>query len=174
MISDIIRGLTKELKYFCEENDGMIVLDTNLKEDITFSLPLIVLGVDTAKSSKRLIGGITQMDFDIYVDVYTQAPDAYIDDETTASTDHLDYGDLLRNHLENEVWITQEMVDLVNNYTFRLTYSGTTKADNLKTKDSTLKGFKHNFESICYDREIIQTTDIIETAQTVVGSVEFK
>jgi hypothetical protein len=174
MISDIIKGLTKELKYFCEANEGMVVLDTNMKEDIAFSLPLIVLCIDTAKTSKRLPGGLTQMDYDIYVDVYSQAPDAYVDDDTTNSTSHLDYGDLVRNHLENEVWITQEMVDLVNNYTFRLTYSGTTKADNLKTKDSTLKGFKHTFESICYDRAIIQTIDITETAQTVVGSMEFE
>ena len=174
MISDIVKGLTKELKYFCEANGGMVIFDTNLKEDITFSLPLIVLGIDTAKSSKRLPGGLTQMDFDIYVDVYSQAPDAYVDDDTTDSTSHLDYGDLVRNWLENEVWATQEMVNLVNNYTFRLTYSGTTKADNLKTKDSTLKGFKHNFESICYDRTISETTDIIETAQTVTGSIEFE
>lgn len=174
MISSITRALTKELKYFCEKNDGMVVLKNKMKDDIVFSLPLIVLGIDAAKPSKRLLGGITQMDYEIYVDVYTQAPDAYVDDDTTDSTSHLDYGDLVRNHLQNEVWITQEMVDLLNNYTFRLTYAGTVPADDLKTKDSTLKGFKHNFESICYDRSIVQTTNITETAQTVTGSVEFE
>jgi hypothetical protein len=173
MISDLIRGLTKEFKSFCDTNDGMIVFDTNLRDDITFSLPLIVLEIDTAKESARLPGGITRMDFDISVCVYSQAPDAYIDDDTTDSTSHLDYGDLVRNYLENEVWVTQEMQDLVTNYGLRLTYSGTKKANHLKTKDSTLKGYQHDFESIAFDSGIVATKDITETGQGITGSVVF-
>ena len=174
MISDLIHGLTKELKNFCNANGGMIVYDTDLSEDITFSLPLIVLEVNSAKQSERLLGGVTKMCFDISFIVYSQEPDSYVDDDTTDSTSHLDYGDLVRNYLENEVWATQEMVDLVNNYDFRLTYDGTVKAPNIKTNDTTLKGFQHNFESIAFDFAINQTTTIIETGETIVGTADFE
>ena len=174
MISDLIKGLTKELKYFCGNNGGMAVFDTNLREDITFSLPLIVLEVNAAKESERLPGGLTKMCFDISACVYSQAPDAYIDDDTTDSTSHLDFGDQVRNFLENEVWITQTMVDVVKNYGFRLTYSGTVKAPDLKTHDSTLKGYQHNFESIGFDNAISSTTNITETGQAVAGSIVFE
>jgi hypothetical protein len=172
MKSNLIRGLTQELKTFCLENGGMVVYDTNLHEDITFSLPLIILEVNSAKGSERLPGGVTRMYYDICLTVYSQAPDSYIDDDTTDSTSHLDYGDLVRNYFENEVWATQLMVDLVNDHDFRLTYDGTVKAQNLKTKDATLKGFEHKFESVAYDFTVYQTDYMTETTQGITGAID--
>ena len=172
MISDLIRGLTQELKTFCLTNGGMVIYDTNLHDDITFSLPLIILEVNSAKGSERLPGGATRMCFDISLTVYSQEPDSYIDDDTIDSTSHLDYGDLVRNYFENEVWATQLMVNLVNNYDFRLTYDGTVKAQNLKTKDTTLKGFQHNFESVAYDFTVAQTDYMTDTTQGISGAID--
>ena len=175
MISEIINAITQELKYFVKENDGMVVIDTNLNEDISFNFPLIILEFNEAPESARLPGnGVTRMDWRFNVRVYNQEPDAYIDDETTGSTSYLNWSDLVRNFLEGEMWITQLMVNLTTNYAFRVTYAGTNKAAELTTNDKTYMGFTHSFETISFDFGIVSTVNVTETTQTVVGSVEFE
>lgn len=175
MISEIIYALKKELKVFSGDNDSCtIIFDTELKDDVVFSLPLIIIEYDESSESARLPGnGITRMDYPIRVRVYMQEPDAYIDDETTGSTSYLNFADDVRNYLSNEQWQTQTMVDLTTNFGFRLTYVGTSKAQDLPTGEKMLKGMQHNFDTISFDQTINASNPITETSQTVTGTMTF-
>lgn len=175
MIAEIINGITQELLYFVKDNEGMVILDTNLQEDMSFSFPLIIIRTNGSPESARLPGnGLTRIDWSLIFDVYTQEPDAYINDDTTGSTSHLSFSDLIRNHLESENWKTQLMVNLTANYGFRMTYSGTSQAPQLQTDDKTYLGYSHNFETIGFDSTIAYTQDMTDDTQTVVGEVEFE
>jgi hypothetical protein len=154
MISAVINALTKELKYLVKDNEGMVILDTNIKNDASFSLPLVVLECDDAPESAALMGGLVRMDWSFRMRIYTQGPDAYADDETELSTSHLDFMDVIKNHFIKGVWKTKLMYDLVTSYEFRMTYTGTYKAQDLDTEDRTIKGVVHNFETIGFDKSI--------------------
>jgi tRNA(Leu) C34 or U34 (ribose-2'-O)-methylase TrmL len=172
MIANIIYAIKQELKYFVKANGGMVVFDTNLEDDIEFSLPLIVLECDEAPESAALFGGIIRMDWCFDIRVYTQEPDAYVDDNTTASTACLDYIDLIKNHFIKGVWLTNLMKNLTNDYQFRITYSGTQTASTLKTKDKLIKGFVHRFDSIGIDNSATSTLIMTNEAQTLDGSID--
>jgi hypothetical protein len=175
MIAQIINAITQELKQFSKDNEAMIIFDTELKNDMSFNLPLIVLECTETPESARLPGnGITRMDWRFTIRCYTTEPDAYIDDETTGSTGHLNFSDDVRNYFEDEIWESTLMLNVASTYGLRLTYSGTSQAPELTTEDKTYKGYSHSFETISFDQGIISTEDMTDQSQTVVGSVEFE
>ena len=175
MIAEIINALTQELKYFVKDNDGMVIFDTELQNDIAFSMPLIILECNETPDSARLPGnGITRMDWRFSVRIYNSEPDSYIDDDTTGSSIHINYSDLIRNYIENEKWATQLMVNLKTNYGLRFTYVGTSQAASLPTEDKTYKGYVHVFETISFDSTIASTTDMTIATQTTTGAISFE
>ena len=174
MLGQIINAITQEAKYFVKDNEGLAILDTNLDNDIAFSFPFILISRNGTPESARLPGdGTTRLDWSFSISVYNQEPDAYIDDDLTGSSSHLNFSDTVRNHFATESWITQLMVDLTNNYDFRMTYVGSVEAKPLETEDKTYMGEQHNFETISFDRSTSSIELKTITSQGITGSIEF-
>jgi hypothetical protein len=174
MISTIINGITQEMRHLVKANEGMVIFDTNLENDIQASLPLVVLECDDAPESAALFGGVIRMDWSFRMRIYTHEPDAFIDDDSTGSVAHLDFSDVIKNHFIKGDWLTNLMKNLTENYQFRMTYTGTYKAEALKTEDKAIKGFTHNFETICIDTSATSTEIMTDSTQTVTGTITFE
>jgi hypothetical protein len=176
MLPDIIIALTKELKYFFLDKNGTCILDTELSDDITASFPLCILDVSDAPDSARLPGnGVTRMEWNFSLRIYAFEPNAYNSEELNYSANLLQIIDDIRNFFENESWATQEMNDLLTNYGLRITYEGTTKAENIQIGEKLCMGFRHHFSSIAIDQNTEHDTymDITADGENT-GEIDFE
>lgn len=83
----------------------------------------------------------------------------------------MDFTDTIKNHFAKGDWKTDLMYNLTVNYDFRMTYTGTYKAQTLKTEDKNIKGFIHNFETIGFDRSIVPIEYMTIETQTANGNI---
>lgn len=174
MIHNIINAIKKECKRLVQDHEGIVIFDTNLNDDMEFSLPLVVLECSDAPESAALPNGVCRMDWSFRLRVYAQEPDAYADDDDRGSTDNLEVIDLIKNHFIKGVWITEAMTGLTTTYQFRMTYNGTYPAAELKTEDRAIKGFSHGFETIGFDYSVDTTVYMVDETQTVEGDFDFE
>lgn len=151
-LSDLITAMTKELQTFFADLSGTVILDTGLAQDISGSLPLCIFCIEDSGDSAHLPGqGITRMDYELYFKIYPFEPNSYLSNDSGYSASLADVIDNLRNHLNSEIWLCQEMIDLTTNYAFRIEYQGTTKAEPLQMEAGLCIGFNHHFSSIAFD-----------------------
>ena len=175
MLSDIIIALQKEMKAFFLSTGGTYLLDTELQDDITASFPLCILDVSDAPDSARLPGnGVTRMEWNFGLRIYSWEPGAYNPDDGGYSAGLLQIVDDLRNYMENEVWATQEMKDLLTDYGFRLTYMGTSKAEPLQMGEKLCLGYKHLFGTIVVEEATAHDTYPLDIdTVSVSGEIDF-
>jgi len=171
----IINALMKELKYLFFDREGTVILDTELKDDMSYNFPLCILEIPEAGESARLPGnGVTRLDYDFALRVYNYEPNAYNEDDDSYSVTLLDIIDIVRVHFENETWITQEMINLTTNYAFRLTFGGINRVEPLQDEEKLIMGYRLTFNTIAVDQETDSTTDMTVTAATETGTIVFK
>jgi hypothetical protein len=174
--SSIVSALMSELKYLFLDREATIVLDTMLKDDMSYHFPLCVLEIPEAGESARLLGnGMTRLDYNFALRVYNYEPNAYNEDDEGYGVTLLDIIDIVRVHFENEVWKTQEMVNLTTNYGFRLTFGGIEKVEPLQDEEKMIMGYRLTFNTIALDSETASTTNItISQAGTKTGTIVFE
>ena len=172
--SDIIHALQQELKYFMN-GQGTYLLDTNLKDDISFNLPLIILEIKTAPESGVMLGNrLTRMEYEIILRVYTIEQGAYNDDDGGYSASLMDFLDSTRQYFCNEVWQTNEMKALTDNYGFRMEFQGVSDAEPLEGEATIHLGQRFTFASIAFDTNTNSTYDYFDANGSVVGTVNFE
>jgi hypothetical protein len=171
--ADIIHAIQTEIKYYLD-GVGSYVLDTNLANDISFALPLIVIEIKQAPDSARLPGnGITRIDYDIVFRVYNFEPGAYNDEDGGYSASLMDFIDATRQYLCNEVWQTNEMKAITDNYGFRMEFQGIQDAEPLEGEETLYLGQKLTFASIAFDQTTNSTYDMLDQSGTITGNVVF-
>ena len=171
ILPDIINAIQKELKYILQDKSCTIILDTQLNNDITYGMPLVIFVITQAPESGRLPGnGITRLDFTFSFQVYNNETGTYGDDESGGyGASLMDIVDTIRNDFENEVWQTQSMVDLTTNYGFRLTFSGITNAPTLQSESGYIMGFQLGFDSISFDQSTSSSENMLVENSEVQG-----
>jgi len=170
ILSDIIYGLTQELRSLFNSFGaiGIIILDTEIKDDETYDLPLCIIEINDAPDSVRLPGnGLTQIDFDFTLRIYAYEPNAYIEQDGGYSASLLEIVDKIRNYFELECWQTPEMQMLLSKYGFRLTFSGITKAEPLSQNEKLIMGYRIGFNTIAFDQGTNSSFDENVTVGTV-------
>jgi len=175
--SSIISALMSELKYLFLDRNGTVILETHLKNDISYNMPLVILKISNASNSARLLGnGLTRFEPDIIFRIHNYEPNVYNEDDGGYSVTLVDIIDIVRVHFENEVWKTQEMVDLTTNFGFRMTFDGGPDEDEpIESGQKLTMGFRINFSTISLDSETASTTDItISQAGTKTGTIVFE
>ena len=171
--SDIITGLLGELKYLLG-SQGTYLLDTQLNDDFSGNFPLVILELGDDPGGVQLGNRTTSVEYDIYMRVYNYEPNAYDSDDGGYATTQLDIIDKVRQYFENEVWQTNNMVNLTNNFAFRMEYQGRTKAEPLQADETLVMGYKLHFASMAYDLGTDSTNDFLEVNQNIAGSVNFQ
>lgn len=168
MIDAILDALVKEAQAFVNSiadgnlGTGQVMLMTNLKNEemATYGMPLIILGVPDAPETSLYIGGMKRADWNAFFASYHYMPDPANDDVTGYSAGLQIIIDLITDHfaagLVNDLWITQGMRDLFNNYCYEMTLEGITHADDLGA-DGMLMGWRTNFGSLALFRGTSQS-----------------
>jgi hypothetical protein len=171
---DIIYAIMQELKYLFLDKEGTVILDTQLKEDMSYNFPLCICEMDSAPESARLPGnGTTRLGYYFALRVYNFETNAYNEDDKGYATTLLDITDEVRQHFENEIWETQKMVDLTTNYGFRLTFGGINRAETLQIEDKMVMGYRLEFNTIAIDNKTNTYTDMTIENQTLTGEIVF-
>jgi hypothetical protein len=165
----IISAIMAELKYFLN-GQGTYLLDTQLKSEVNYEFPLVIFDVGNGGDSAQYPGnGLTRIDYDLTFRVYNYEPNAYDDEDYDYSSSLMDIIDNLRTFLENETWLTNKMVDLVNNFGFKMTFQGMNKAENLQSNEVLIMGYSLSFASVAFDPGTLASNDIEELTGNVSG-----
>ena len=167
---DFVSAITKELMEFFSDKNGTVILNAELGHDFAFSAPLCVIEVEDAPESARLPGGATRYELNFSIKIYPFEPNAYNSSDQGYSAALLEIVEQVRWQIENEVWITSEMIELTTNYAFRITYNGTTRAEPLETEAGLCMGFRHGFMTIAYEMDTVSQTTITSTGGTISGT----
>ena len=172
--ASIITALLGEIKYFLN-GVGTYILDVDVKDDIAYEMPLVIFELGDGGLSSGLPGnGITRMDYDISFRIYNFEPNMYDDVDGGFSAGLLDIIDKVRVFLCNEVWLTNEMKALTDNFGFRMEWQGLTKAEPIQSNENLVMGYKLNFESISFDQLTNASYDMLDQSGTVTGTVTFR
>ncbi len=171
--SAIVSAVLKEIKYFLD-NEGTYLFDTQLEPDKLYALPLIIFDLGEASESARLPGnGITRLDYDLSFRVYNFEANAFDSDDSGYSASLIDWFDNIRQHFENEVWLTADITNLTTNYAFRMEFQGMNKAEPILQNENLVLGYKFNFASISVDQVTSSYVDMVENAFNATGTVVF-
>ncbi len=166
ILADIIHAIKTECHYLFIDNGGMVVLDTNIDNDLSFSYPLCIIEVSAAPESAILSGnGAIRLDWDFAINVYNGEYEAY-DDDNKYSSNLMNVFDTVRNHFIGESWKTNEMVNLRKNYGFRCTFTGINTATPAEDGKQNL-GYKLSFSTIAIDQSIATSTNTVQSTMTV-------
>jgi hypothetical protein len=172
---DITHALLEEIKYFLN-GQGTFILDTQIKDDMEYSFPLVILELGDAGESSRLPGnGISRIDYDVAFRVYNYEPNAYSDDDGGYSSSLLDIIDKTRDFFCNEIWQTNEMKALTDKYGFRMEFQGMNKAEPMPANDTMVMGYRLNFSTIGFDQLTNASYDAdMPLTGSVTGTVVFQ
>ena len=164
MIDDISQAFLEELQTYVNADttgmyaDATVMIDTdfNINNLPTYILPLIILEIDESPQSRQLIGGASQMEWNINIVVYAFEPDPY--GAGTYGTELLNIVDDLRHHFTG-VFLSPKMDALVTNYMFNNTFTGVVKAQEIEKNNKIVIGRKIQFESVGLDLKTLTTID---------------
>jgi len=164
MIDDISQAFIEELQtYVNADTTGMyaratVMIDTdfNITNVPTYILPLIILEIDEAPSSRQLIGAPTQMEWNINIVVYVFEPDPY--GAGTYGTGLLAIVDDLRQHFAG-AFLSPKMDALVTKYMFNNSFTGIVKAQEIEKNNKVVIGRKIQYESVGIDFKTASTID---------------
>jgi hypothetical protein len=169
MIGEILDAVLKECRALLTDTGATVIMKTDFRTSnlLTYGMPLLLLDVPDGTDTGMFLGGNTHADWLFSFHSYNYEPDAYTDDKSGYSTGLLDIIDQIRRHFSFEVWLTPEMVSVLNKYGFRYTLSGVSPADALEG-DGLIMGYKIVFDSIAIDVATAAVADSSAVLETVV------
>lgn len=169
MIGEIIDAVIKEIQALFDDTNSTVALKTGFNTDnlVAYKMPLLLLDIPDGTETGMYHGGVTHADWLFALNSYSYEPDAYGDDLSGFSTSLLNITDEIRRHFSFEVWKTQAMYDIRNNYGFRYTLSGLLPADALVGPQGLIMGYKIVFDSIAID----MTTAAVQPSESVLEHV---
>lgn len=152
-LADVQHSIQLECIALVEKFTGQFVLMTDYSDtsEITYSFPLLMLEVQDAPDSFEFLGGATSMSWDFRMGVYGYNANSYGDNPTGDAELNLNPVDIVRTHFSLREWITQEMKDIEERYSFKMTYAGTHRARALKNANGLAQGFAHYWQSEAVD-----------------------
>jgi hypothetical protein len=169
MIDEILDGVIKESRELLKDIGGTVILKTNYKSTNlpSYSMPLLLLDLVDGGDTGQYAGGTTHTDWLFAFNSYNYEPDSYTDDATGYSTGLLKVIDDIRQHFSKGNWLTQGMIDVLNNYCFKYTLSGILPADAID-QDGLVMGYRIVFDSIAIDN----STNAVQISKSVLQYVE--
>lgn len=164
MTDHIMQAVLNECKAFLQQSPdgpGTVILEEDYKHTnlLTYTMPLCLIDLMDAPEESQWIGGSTRVDWIFGFNTYQLEPDSYLDDDTTYSTGLMRIVDDIRRHFSLGFWLvpartddTQPMAmqDVIDNYGFKFTLTGKTKARPLD-QEGLILGWRINFDSLAID-----------------------
>jgi len=186
MTGEIMQAVLKECQQLLQAQTadiytgGTVVFKTDWKPEQTADqMPLILLDMIDSPDASQYLGGVTRMDWMFAMNAYSTMPDAYADDIADPySTSLINIIDVIRQHFTtaqaNSTWLTDEMVNITEDYGFKFTLSGLQMADALAFRTGFIKGWRILFDSVAVEEITDFTTESTEVLENVVqiGSTE--
>lgn len=184
MIGEILEAVRQEALAFMKANAdpitgdgatsgaGTVIVETDFNDAKreSYSMPLIVLDMVDGHETSQWLGGATRVDWMFGFNSYHYMPDSNIDDESGYSPGLLNIIDKIRSHFSTGLtlgkWLTQGMPDIFNNYCFKFTLMGVTRAKPLRS-DGLVMGWRLGFDSIAIDSSTISTAPSSQPLQKV-------
>jgi hypothetical protein len=168
MIEQIIQAVSNEAKQFlnAQTDDrfkgGTCVFVTDWRPNqVAEQMPLVLLDMTDSPEASQYLGGVTRMDWVFNLNAYSTMPDSYNDNvEDPYATSLMAIIDLIREHFSTAQaigadqlgvdggWLTQEMIDITNDFGFKFTLSGVVRADALPYKTGWIKGYRVVMDSV--------------------------
>lgn len=174
MLGEITKALLEETKELLSGTGATVQFRTNwlAKKVPDNNGNLVLMDIQDGADSVQFPGGLTMTAYRFNFNSYNYQPDATVDDPTDFSTNLMNFIDDIRQHFskslpgalpisgDTNMWLTQAMTDIWNQYGFFLTFSGITGADPIDT-EGLLFGFKISFESTALDSVTLFTENDI-------------
>jgi len=181
MINELFNAFNAEIQaLLAVQTDIMlqsatILDDTQFDEDNmpAYTLPLIVLSINTSNDDGQFIGGYAKNEYQILIKIYNYQPNADLGEMQGYSISLLEIVDIFRRHFEGYIYLTDVYNNYISNYNFKMNLSSIDKAEKLKRDNGIVPGYILDFSSISIDNSvtpiIYAPLDIIEE---VVGDIE--
>jgi hypothetical protein len=171
MLADLIKSVRDEIKSLYTDVPATILFINQIKlnEDLmSYSMPLIVIGLNGNETAKQLLNGAHQDEYKFFIRFYDYSPNIALSPDEDYSIDLYDEMEKIETHFDRRIWNTQQMIDTQNNYSFNLTFEGESEAPDLKVDNGLCYGHQINYNSIAidqstmYDNFIQGSYDLIE------------
>jgi hypothetical protein len=150
MIGQLFEGFSKELESLFATTGATVLRDTQFKEENMpmYMSPLIILGINDSPDNTQLPGGVTQEEWDWTIRVYFIDANAEMSPDFGTSTDAWNIVDNITKHFNLQSWLSNAFADTVSQYSFKLTFNGIIKAQELKSGNGIMPGLQINYSSI--------------------------
>jgi len=176
MINKIINAVIKEAQAKLKGQGTLLFkTDYNPEKINSYAMPLVLIGMDDAPDAGQCIGGATIIDWRFDMNIYNYFINADTSEVSNVSIEAMEIIDDMRRHFSTLVeknsvntdrgWLTDEMGEAIQDYSFKFTLSGIGAADPIDNSGM-IKGFKMIFDSIAIDVDTKSTYTDDETEVT--------
>jgi len=151
--SIVKKALLLELKKMFENQPVTVIYNTNLQKNNNpiYTLPLVIFGAKISNDTKRMPNGITELNLDFSISVYTYEPNPELTDDNDYSLSLEDIFDEIRQYFSLKQFQTSEIKDIINNYSFNYVLNDIVDADPIENDEVNLIGYKLNYSGLFYD-----------------------
>jgi hypothetical protein len=156
MIKETVQGLIDECKALFDDTGGTVLFHTQFKQDKIpgYTLPLIIIYIEDAPESGPFIGGVTRLDWNVVLRVYSLMPNPELDIDNGYSTSLLEIIDTVRRHFTKpKIYLTQSFQDIIENYNFLMELNGIANAEPLQKNNLIVYGNDINFSCVSIDTD---------------------
>lgn len=171
MIQEIIEAFCGEVQeLFAQRPDVTVLRDTQFDDNETPShtLPVVIIGLGDSPDMKQLSGGVTQAEWNWVIRAYFIDSNAELSPDQAFSTGSYEIIETIVNHFNFQNWLTQAFADVVTNYSFKLTYQDTVKANALQKEDGgIIPGYQIVYSSMAIDTRTAFVSYSNSTLQTI-------
>lgn len=171
MIQEIIEAFCGEVQeLFAQRADVTVLRDTQFDDNETPShtLPVVIVGLGDSPDMKQLSGGVTQAEWNWVIRAYFIDSNAELSPDQAFSTGSYEIIEAIVNHFNFQNWLTLAFTNVVNTYSFKLTYQDAVKANPLQKEDGgIIPGYQMVYSSMAIDTRTAFVAYSNSTVQTI-------
>jgi hypothetical protein len=129
-------------------------------EEMTiFAVNLVTIGIEDSSDMHQCIGGSIIADFGFTFKAYFYDENSALESDQGINTDAYNIIDTITRHFAKEIWLTQEMKDVINDYCFRLVLNGAVKSTDMqKEGGGIIPGYAISYNTFSIDTDTSSTT----------------
>lgn len=159
MLGQIINAFSIELQKLFADTGITILRDTDQDEgDLSaHTIPVVILDLLNSDETDQSVGGATAAQYDWTIRAYVYDSNAYLSDDSGFSASAYDLIDTIKNHFALQKWLSDEFIEIVNTYSFKLCLNGTQSAPKMKHGNGIIPGRQINYKSSAIDTTTMYT-----------------
>lgn len=175
MTGIIIDAICNELQALFADTGNTVLRDTNFKiSDIPmYTMPCILVGIASTNEYYQCSGGATRGDWDMDIKAFFYDFNANLGNDDGYSTSDYDIVETINKHFAKQSYLSQKMIDAVNNYSLKMTINGTVRNDELEYQGGVIPGYTITYNTVAIDQATNWVSELTTTSQTVTGSILF-